>query len=72
MTLTGTSAVLQTLRARGYRINLGTLRFMLQDDPRLRPEQRGPGNCLIWDAPDVQRLESALHRRGRSPEVGRE
>ncbi len=63
----GTTAVVDRLRAEGFRVNVGYVQWVLRDRHIAMPD-KGPGGALIWTEADVLRLRSELIRRGRGPE----
>ena len=62
----GTTAVVDGLRAEGFRVNVGYVQWALRDQHIPTPE-KGPGGALIWTEADARRLRSFLYRRGRGP-----
>ncbi len=62
----GTTAVVDGLRAAGFRVNVGYVHWVLRDRHIPTPE-KGPGGALIWSEADVLRLRGFLYRRGRGP-----
>ena len=62
----GTTAVVDRLRAEGFRVNIGYVQWALRDRHVPMPE-KGPGGVLIWSGADVDRLKSFLYRRNRGP-----
>ena len=65
----GTREVVDLLRKRGFRIDLTYAAWLTRSREIASPE-KGPGGAFIWREADVQRLESALQRRGRGPKGG--
>ena len=62
----GTTAVVDGLRAEGFRVTVGYVQWALRDRHVPTPA-KGPGGALMWEEADVQRLRGFLHRRGRDP-----
>ena len=62
----GTTEIVDRLRADGFQVNVGYVRYLLSDRWMPMPA-RGPGGCLIWSSGDIDRLRSVLLRRGRGP-----
>ena len=61
-----TSALVDQLRAAGYRITTGYLQFLCRENPVLKPEEK-LGPLYVWQPADVERLKAALVERGRGP-----
>lgn len=67
--MSGTSAVVDMLRAQGFRVSAGYVQYALRERLIAQPE-RGAGGCLLWGDGDVARLKSLLYRRARGPKGG--
>ena len=65
----GSTEVIDELRKEGYLVNCSYVQFLLRDRQIPTPP-KGPGGCLVWSEPDVQRLRGVLLRRGRGPQEG--
>ena len=66
--LQGTTAVVDRLRADGYRITISYVRWLMRDH-HLEPPGKLLGGLLAWTAEDFTRLRDELDRRGRGPTV---
>ena len=62
----GTAEVVRRLKAEGFEVGEGYLRYLLREQIVKTPAKR-VGRTLVWEEEEIRRLKAELLRRGRGP-----